>query len=56
MNSSETIIKDLDLIDFYNIFPLCNNITKSLLLENQTNSQYNYALIIVIALEMLCYI
>lgn len=38
MNSLETIINNLDIIDFYNIFFLCNNKTKSLLLKDQAIS------------------
>lgn len=55
MNSSETIIDDLDLIDFHDIFLLRDNMTESLLLEDRTTSQRNRAMIANLALAMLCY-
>ena len=55
VNSSETIIKDLDSINFYSIFLLRNNMTKPPLFEDWTTFQCNCALIVVVVLKMLCY-
>ena len=55
MDSLEIIIKNPDLIDLYGIFPLYNNMTKSLLLKDWTTSQHNCTLIAVVVLEMLYY-
>lgn len=46
---------DPDAIDNDNIF-LYINMTELLLLEDQTTFQYNYTLVIVIALLILCYL
>lgn len=55
VNSSETIIDDPDVNDLYNISPLRNNMTKPPLLKNRTTSQCNHALMLVMALGILCY-
>lgn len=56
MDSLETIIEDPNSIDFYNIPLLWNNKIKPPLLEDRTTSQRNYALIIVVALEIFYYV
>lgn len=55
MNSPEKIINDLNSIDLYDILFLCNNMTKPLLFKDQIISQYNYILITIMALRILCY-
>lgn len=55
VDSSKTIIKNLNLIDLHSILLLRNNITKLLLLKDWITSQYNRVLIAVVALEMLYY-
>lgn len=54
MNSPETIIDDPDLIDLYDISSLCNNMTFPPQLEDWTTSHCDYALIAVVALQILC--
>ncbi len=55
VDSLETIIQDLNLIDLHDIPPLRNNMTKSPLLQYRTTFQCNCTLIAVVALEILCY-
>lgn len=55
VNSPKIIINNPKRIDFYNIFFLHNNISKPSLLKNCITFQYNYTLIIVVTLEILCY-
>lgn len=55
VNSLKTIINNLDIINFYNISFLCNNMIESFLLEDCTTSQYNYTLITIVTLKILYY-
>ena len=44
-----------DAIKFHKILFLCNNMTETLLLKDRTNSQHNYALVVVMTLRILYY-
>lgn len=54
MDSLNNIIANLNIID-NDSFSLYNNIRDSILLENQTNRQYNRLLITIITLTILSY-
>ena len=55
VDSLDVIMNDPDVMGDKDVF-LRNNIIKLSLLEDQTSSQHNHALVAVVVLSMLCYI
>lgn len=56
INSYKIIMNNLNSINLHNSFSLHNNMIKSLLFNNWITFQYNYTLITIVALRILCYV